>query len=108
MKRTVKQCSSYVPEKMGRLVGQEGRDVILLNQLGVRDFTVPMTKFCRWFDVPRRTVYYKPVKSKPTLQGRYATPINRDLEAEPSFHYRTVSSLLGFNKNTAWCGVATR
>jgi len=63
-------------------------------------FTVPMTKLCRWFEVPRRTVYYKPVKSTPKVQERFAAPIKQMIEAEPSFGYRTVASLLQFNKNT--------
>ena len=63
-------------------------------------FTVPMTKFWRWFDVPRRTVYYKPVKSTPKVQERFAEPIKQMIEAEPSFDYRTVASLLHFNLNT--------
>ncbi len=69
-KRTVKRCWRYVPEKMGRPAGQEGRDMILQIQRGLREdgFTVPMTKLCRWFDVPRRTVYYKTVKAKPKVQ----------------------------------------
>ena len=43
--------------------------MILQIQRGLREdgFTVPMTKLCRWFDVPRRTVYYKPVKAKPKV-----------------------------------------
>jgi putative transposase len=37
---------------------------------GLREdgFTVPMTKLCHWFYVPRRTVYYKPVKANPKVQ----------------------------------------
>jgi putative transposase len=71
-------------------------------QRGLRDegFTVPMTKLCRWFDAPRRTVYYKPVKSKPKVKDRFAGPIKQMVEAEPAFGYRTVASLLRFNKNT--------
>jgi putative transposase len=46
-------------------------------------FSVPLTKLCAWFDVPRRTVYYKPVKAM--------------IEENPSFGYRTVAWLLGFN-----------
>jgi putative transposase len=85
-----------------RPAGQEGRDMILQIQRGLREdgFTVPMTKLCRWFDVPRCTVYYKPVKSKPKVQDRFAEPIKQMIEAEPSFGYRTVASLLRFNKNT--------
>jgi putative transposase len=76
--------------------------MILQIQRGLRDdgFTVPMTKLCRWFDVPRRTVYYKPVKAKPKVQDRFAGPIKLMIEAEPSFGYRTATSLLRFNKNT--------
>jgi hypothetical protein len=64
------------------------------------DFTVPMTKLCRWLDVPRRTVYYKPIKSKPNVQDRFATPIKHMIEAKPSLGYQTVANLLHFNKNT--------
>ena len=38
-------------------------------------FTVRMTKLCRRFEVPRRTVYYKPVKLTPKVQERFAEPI---------------------------------
>ncbi|WP_081976976.1 integrase catalytic subunit [Bordetella trematum] len=29
--------------------------------------TVSIAKLCRWFNVPRRTVYYKAVKASPKL-----------------------------------------
>jgi len=45
-------------------------------------------------------VYYMPVKAKPKVQDRFAEPIKQMIEAEPSFGYRTVASLLRFNKNT--------
>jgi putative transposase len=61
---------------------------------------VPMTKLCRWFEVPRRTVYYHPTKAAPKVQERFEAPIKTMIEQEPSFGYRTVASLLGFNKNT--------
>jgi len=61
---------------------------------------VPMTKLCRWFEVPRRTVYYQPTKAAPKVQGRFEAPIKAMIEQEPSFGYRTVASPLGFNKNT--------
>ncbi len=61
---------------------------------------VPMTKLCRWFEVPRRTVYYQSTKAAPKVQERFEAPIKAMIEQEPSFGYRTVASLLGFNKNT--------
>jgi putative transposase len=71
-------------------------------QQGMKEdgFEVPMTKLCRWFEVPRRTVYYRPVKSAPKVQERFAAPIKQLIEADPSFGYRTVAGLLRFNKNT--------
>ncbi|MCO5397780.1 DDE-type integrase/transposase/recombinase [Ralstonia soli] len=62
--------------------------------------TVSISKLCRWFEVPRRTVYYRPVKSEPKVQARFAEPIKAMIEESPSFGYRTVAHLLGFNKNT--------
>ena len=38
-------------------------------------FAVPLTKLCAWFDVPRRTVYYKPVKSPPKIDPTFEAPI---------------------------------
>ena len=35
--------------------------------LAADGITVPVTKLCRWFDVPRRTVYYQPIKSTPKV-----------------------------------------
>lgn len=63
-------------------------------------FDVSISKICQWFAVPRRTVYYKPVKSTPKVQPRFAQPIKTMIEENPSFGYRTVAHLLDFNKNT--------
>ena len=61
---------------------------------------VSMAQLCRWFDQPRRTVYYRPTKSPPKVKPKLAEPIKALIEAEPSFGYRTVAGLLGMNKNT--------
>lgn len=61
---------------------------------------VSLSKVCRWFDVPRRTVYYRSTKAAPKVQEHFAAPIKAMIEENPSFGYRTVAGLLGFNKNT--------
>jgi putative transposase len=38
-------------------------------------FKVSINKLCQWFDMPRRTVYYKSVKAAPKVQLRFADPI---------------------------------
>ena len=45
-------------------------------------------------------VYYQPVKSPPKVDPVIAEQIKAMIEQEPSFGYRTVAHLLGFNKNT--------
>jgi len=45
-------------------------------------------------------VYYREQKTPPKIQPRFAEPIKAMIEEEPSFGYRTVAGLLGFNKNT--------
>ena len=62
--------------------------------------SVPMTKLCRWFEIPRRTLYYKPTKAEPKVQKRFEAPIKAMIDQDPSFGYRTVANLLNFNKNT--------
>ncbi|MBL3587829.1 hypothetical protein JMM61_21220 [Rhodovulum sulfidophilum] len=59
-----------------------------------------IAKLCTWFGIPRRRGYYKPVKAVPKVDPRFADPIKKMIEEEPSFGYRTVAWLLGFNKNT--------
>ena len=69
---------------------------------GLKDdgFAVSISKLCRWFEVPRRTVYYRPSRKQPVLQDRFLQPIKQMIEENPSFGYRTVAYLLKFNKNT--------
>jgi putative transposase len=62
--------------------------------------SVSIQQLCKWFGVPRRTFYYKSVKGKPKVQERFEKPIKAMIEENPSFGYRTVAYLLGFNKNT--------
>lgn len=61
---------------------------------------VSLVKLCRWFGVPRRTVYYKSTKGEPKVQEQFVKPIKAMIEENPSFAYRTVAHLLDMNKNT--------
>jgi putative transposase len=71
-------------------------------QQGLREegFEVSINKLCQWFNLPRRTVYYKSVKSPPKVAERFEAPIKAMIEEQPSFGYRTVAGLLHLNKNT--------
>jgi putative transposase len=68
--------------------------------LAAEGMTVSHSQLCRWCDVPRRTAYYRPRKAPRVVQARFAEPIKAMIEQEPSYGYRTVAHLLGFNKNT--------
>lgn len=54
-----------------------GREVIEMIRQGLQadGITVSISKLCRWFDVARRTMYYRPVKAVPKLQERLLAPI---------------------------------
>lgn len=79
-----------------------GREVIERVRQGLRQdgIEVSISKLCRWFGVPRRTVYYRPVKQAPRLQSHLVEPVKAMIEEHPSFGYRTLAWLLGMNKNT--------
>lgn len=76
--------------------------MIRRGQQGLRDdgIDVSVSRLCRWFDVPRRCVYYRATKSAPKLQEQLVVPVKAMIEENPSFGYRTVAHLLGMNKNT--------
>jgi putative transposase len=61
---------------------------------------VSTSKLCQWFDIPRRSAYYRSQRSAPKVQPCFAEPIKAMIEENPSFGYRTVAHLLNFNKNT--------
>ena len=42
--------------------------------------SVPITKLCAWFGVPRRSVYYKPTKAAPKLDPAIVAPIKALIE----------------------------
>jgi putative transposase len=46
---------------------------------------VSVSKLCRWFGVPRRTVYYRPTKKAPVVQERFSHPIKQLIEEHPAF-----------------------
>jgi hypothetical protein len=96
-----KRCWSYAPEKIAVPVG-EGRAMIEGLQQGLKedDLTDSISKLCEWFNVPHRTVYYRPHKAPSRLNPAFVEPIKTMIEEESSFGYRTVASLLYFNKNT--------
>lgn len=68
--------------------------------LKAEGFTVSVSQLCRWFDVPRRSFYYRSTKTAPKLRDHLVSPIKALIEQEPSLGYRTVAGLLGMNKNT--------
>ena len=51
--------------------------MILFLQQGLLSdgITVPITKLCAWFGVPRRTFYYKPEKVPPKIDPAFEKPI---------------------------------
>ncbi|GMG84956.1 IS3 family transposase [Paralimibaculum aggregatum] len=61
---------------------------------------MPPTKLCARFGVSRCAVCCKPARAPPKVAPRFAEPIGKRIEDDPSFGYRTVAHRLGFNRNT--------
>lgn len=61
---------------------------------------VSISQLCRWFGVPRRSVYYKTIKSPPRINEDLAVRVKSEIERYPTSGYRTVAWMLGENKNT--------
>lgn len=72
----------------------------ILQGLKADGIKVSISKLCEWFEVPRRTFYYREIKAKPKIQPQLVEPVKAMIEKNPSFGYRTVAWLLGMNKNT--------
>lgn len=70
------------------------------HELAEEGTKVSMTQLYNWFEVPRRTIYYKNIKSHPKVQEYLEKPIKAMIETDPSFDHRTVAGLLKINKNT--------
>src|SRR5690606_30299401 len=89
-------CQKKIAVPVGR-----GREMIEMIRQGLKTdgYSVSIGKLCQWFNIPRRTVYYKPVKAAPKIDPKFLEPIKAIIEEFPSFGYRTVAHLLGFNKN---------
>lgn len=61
---------------------------------------VSICQLCRWFDVPRRTFYYRRVKQKPRVNELLAARIKQFIEAHSYAGYPTIAHNLGLNRNT--------
>jgi putative transposase len=63
-------------------------------------FDVSISKLCRCFEIPRRTVHCKSITASAKLQEQLVYQIKKLIEQNPSLRCRTVAYLLEFSKNT--------
>jgi putative transposase len=61
---------------------------------------ISVTQACRWAGLSRRSWYYQPSKKRPQVNEVLAQRVKRVIDDLPYAGYRTVSWLLGENKNT--------
>ena len=74
-------------KKIGIPAGQ-GRELILSLQQGLlaEGEQVSLSQLCRWFGVPRRTMYHRPRKEPPKVDAALVAPIKALIEC-PLPHY---------------------
>ena len=67
-------------------------------ELKAEGHPVPLTKLCRWFGIPRSSVYYKPRKRKAKVDPDKVRKIKEVINEFPNYGYRRVAVVLGWNK----------
>jgi len=72
----------------------------LQQELKAEGSNVSLVKLCDWFEMHRRTVYYRPTKGSQKLQEKFVISNKARIEESPLFGYYTVTHQLGMNKNT--------
>ena len=66
-------------------------------QLAEEGDVVPLSTLCRWLGVPRRTVYYEPRVRRSTVDAEKAARVKAVIERFPTYGYRRVAVVLGWN-----------
>ena len=61
-------------------------------------YSVSITQLSRWFDIPRRTLYYQPKQREPKIDEEKVRRIKEKMESFPTYGYRRLSHLTGINK----------
>lgn len=59
---------------------------------------VSLMQLCRWFGVPRRTIYYQPRPRPRRLDEARVARVKEVLERYPTYGYRRIAVLLGANR----------
>lgn len=67
-------------------------------QLAEEGDRVPLSTLCRWLDVPRRTVYYRSRPRVSRIDPERAARVKAVIERFPTYGYRRIAVLLGWNR----------
>ena len=59
--------------------------MILSLQQGLAEdgLKVSLVKLCQWFEIPRRTMYYRSTKAAPKVREHFVRPIKAMIEENP-------------------------
>jgi putative transposase len=59
---------------------------------------VPLSTLCRWLEVPRRTLYYRPRGRQSVVVPEKAAQVKAVIERFPTYGYRRIAVILGWNR----------
>ncbi|WP_018870821.1 IS3 family transposase [Thioalkalivibrio sp. ALgr3] len=59
---------------------------------------VSLSRLCRWLEVPRRSVYYRPTRRRTPLNEWLVAQVKAKLEQFPTYGYRRLAAVLGVNR----------
>ena len=68
------------------------------SEMEAEGYKLSITQLSRWFEIPRRTLYYKPKARKPKVDPVRVEQVKAKIEQFPTYGYRRLALLLGMNK----------
>ena len=68
------------------------------SEMEAEGYKVSITQLSRWFNIPRRTLYYRPKARRAKLDEKKVARVKEKMEAFPTYGYRRLALVLGMNK----------
>jgi putative transposase len=98
VKRSGCEAITLFEKKVRRSVRRREEVMQVQSEMRVEGYKVSITQLSRWFNIPRRTLYYKPKVRKPKIDPVRVKQVKEKMEAFPTYGYRRLALLLDMNK----------
>ena len=70
----------------------------LYERLRAEGTPVSLSQLCRWLGLPRRSLYYRPLDQRRSVDPDKAREVKAVIERFPTYGYRRIAAVLGWNR----------